>query len=286
MNGRLQIVAYSIDRGTAVWISTPCGTNLAFDLGRSANFSPLVDIYSNGVRTLDAVFITHPHLDHFNDIDNLRYFTVGRFFRSNVIAPVRTDMGAGRYSPNEYAFLSNIYAQYNGTRLYETSTYGVNQGQLTANDGVVLDVFAPQGQFSSVNDYSLVTVLSYGRFRMVLFGDNGPESIVALYDDPRFRQSVQGAQVFLAPHHGRESGWSDLLGELLAPEICLVSDGRTSDPVAIAAYDRLCVGKAVSIRGQLPRQRKCVTTRTDGHIVVTVDPAHLKYGEYAIKTCG
>lgn len=283
MNGTLEIKVYSIDRGSAAWLSTPWGSNIMFDLGRGENFSPLADIYSRGVRTLDAVFISHPHLDHYNDIENLRYFGVGRFFRSDAVHPDMASCGAGVYSAYACKMLSDIYIQYHTTFPYQVGAFGTNQGRFVTNDGVSIDVFAPQGGFQDVNDFSLVSVVSYHGLKVVLFGDNGPKSIETLCGDTRFMQAIWGAQCMLAPHHGRVSGYSPMLGKCLSPELCLVSDGRAVLPNAVSAYDGLCRGKSVTVAGA-NQFRKCLTTRSDGHIQMTVNPALAAYGPYQVAT--
>ena len=68
----LQIIMWNVQHGSAAYIKTPNGTHIAIDLGASeasnGGFSPLAYLRREGINKLDHVTITHPHMDHLDDI--------------------------------------------------------------------------------------------------------------------------------------------------------------------------------------------------------------------------
>ena len=75
----LKFITWDVEHGSAAYIRTPNGKHIAIDLGArratDSGFSPLVHLRKNwGIQELDLVVITHPHLDHIEDISNFRAF--------------------------------------------------------------------------------------------------------------------------------------------------------------------------------------------------------------------
>jgi len=271
MNGNLDITFYDVDHGSAVWISTPSGYNVMYDLGRSAQFSPLVDVYNHGVRAFDAVVVSHPHLDHFNDIASLGYFSVWKLFRCDDALLLNAYRGQFRYRSDDVSFLQAQYSAWHHRCQYEMGIDGVNTGSYDTPDGVRLEIFAPNGCVD-VNDQSIVVVVAYGDFRCVLTGDNGPASLSQLMSNSRFRNWASGVDVLLCPHHGRASGFDAGFVQLVNPVCCVASD-RSGTDSAIGDYDRYCEG--VWLVRHDTRQRffgKVLTTRNNGHVWLSVAP--------------
>ncbi len=75
------------------------------------------------------------------------------------------------------------------------------------------------------------------------------------------------ADVFLASHHGLESGFSLDLFEYFKPKLTIVSDD-TSATSAADKYSKLSSEWKVHYRNGTSEKRKCLTTRKDGVISV------------------
>ena len=77
----LKFITWDVEHGSSAYIQTPNGKNIVIDLGarRSVDtgFSPLAHLWHQwGVRHLDLVVVTHPHMDHIEDILALDNFSV------------------------------------------------------------------------------------------------------------------------------------------------------------------------------------------------------------------
>ena len=71
-----KIVFWDVEHGHAAYLQSPNGRHIVIDLGTGSygsdyEFSPLEHLKSQyGVEQLDYVIITHPHVDHIDDIFN------------------------------------------------------------------------------------------------------------------------------------------------------------------------------------------------------------------------
>ena len=85
-----------------------------------------------------------------------------------------------------------------------------------------------------------------------------------------FKAAISGTDVFLAPHHGRDSGFCSDIFEYFEPKLTIISDGRFGDTSATSRYDKVTSGWKVYRRNGPDEKRKCVTTRSDGDIVIRI----------------
>jgi competence protein ComEC len=65
----------------------------------------------------------------------------------------------------------------------------------------------PLTDSKNLNNCSIVTVLSYARSKIIIPGDNESSSWKALLKRNDLKTAIKDADILLAPHHGRESGW-------------------------------------------------------------------------------
>lgn len=79
----LEIIIWDVQHGNAILIKTPNGKSLIHDIGvgdyseNSISFSPLQHTRKkHHLYKIDHLIITHPHLDHIEDILNLDLFRV------------------------------------------------------------------------------------------------------------------------------------------------------------------------------------------------------------------
>ena len=135
-----------------------------------------------------------------------------------------------------------------------------------------MKTFIPsQASTGNLNNHSVVTVLEYSGVKILIPGDNEPPAWDELLNRPDFVTAIAGTHVLVASHHGRDSGFHIPLFNHFHPLITLISDGRVVDTSATARYTNVTQGRPVTRRNGARQDRKCVTTRNDGHIEVVVD---------------
>ena len=135
-----------------------------------------------------------------------------------------------------------------------------------------LQTFHPRrSSTSNINNHSIVTVISHANSKIIIPGDNEPPSWSELLEQPSFVKAASDTHLMIASHHGRKSGYHAELFDVVQPELCVISDGRVQDTDARARYSWHAEGWPVRRRGDgTTSDRKCLTTRSDGFIEITI----------------
>ena len=186
----LKFITWDVEHGSAAYIQTPNGRHIAVDLGaqraRDTGFSPLAYLYRNwGVKQLDAVVITHPHLDHIEDILNFDALSPSVLMRPSHLTDDAI-WGNNRRASSETRRIIEKYIEINQrynqpaspqTALSSPQNYG----------GVSFKFFIPhKSSTDNINNHSVVTVMTYAGVKLLLPGDNEPPSWDELLADSNF----------------------------------------------------------------------------------------------------
>ena len=259
----LKFIAWDVEHGSAAYIKTPNGKHIAIDLrakrARDSGFSPLAHLRRSwGVQQLDLVVITHPHLDHIEDIPNFRAFSPKVLVRPNHLTDADI-WGNNQQASPETRWIIQEYININ--RDYNQPTSALTQPSSPTNfGGVSLKFFVPKkAPRDNVNNHSVVTVISYAGVKFLMPGDNEPPSWSELLKDGKFVEAIGGTHVLVAPHHGRESGFHAPLFRNIRPLVTIISDGRFVDTSATNLYSERTEGWEVNRRNGRSDFRKCVT---------------------------
>lgn len=272
MTENLEIVFWDVQHGSSTYIKTPNGKKIVVDLGSGSysgsdlKFSPLLhlkNIYK--VDQLDHVIITHPHKDHIDDILHFDALNPQVLSRPNL---------------NKYEIIKNIKAEDKEIfdtyfRIDERFKFPVEQGNdITKQEnagGAEIKFFVPPLDYKNINNSSIVTIVSYAGLKILIPGDNEPPSWTELLKRDDFKKAITGVNVLLAPHHGRDSGYCAEIFNYFKPWLTIISDGRFCDTSATDRYNKVTSGWAIHHRNNKPdEERKCLTTRSDGVIVVKI----------------
>ena len=268
----LQLNMWNVDHGSAAYVSTPNDKRFIFDLGTLGGFSILESLKKAGISYVDRVTITHPHMDHIDDIlnlDGLDFTTLctPRHLTEDDIRGGNPKLnGEPEAKIKKYLQIRDHYAY--PVDLGSDATLPQN------NAGVKVQTFCPsQSSTSNLNNHSIVTILEYEGLKILIPGDNESPSWEELLSRSDFREAIRGTDVLVAAHHGRESGFHRPLFDYFNPYITLISDGRVVGTSVTGKYDDVTIGWPVQKRGDgTEHQRKCLTTRNDGLIKVKVSP--------------
>ena len=200
-------IVWNVQHGSAAYIQTPNGKHIAIDLGAGDSFSPLQHLRQNGIRNLDHVTITHPHMDHIDDILNLN---LDVFVPTTLCAPLHlteNDIRSGNPQLSQEA--EDKIRKYREITGGDGSVDPQNDVTKPENNGnVSVKTFVPcQASTGNLNNHSVVTVLEYSGVKILIPGDNEPPSWEELLKRPDFVAAIAGTHVLVAPHHGRESGF-------------------------------------------------------------------------------
>lgn len=268
----LEVVFWDVQHGSATYIKTPNGTHIVQDLGTGSyefnnkEFSPLLHLKNKyEVNQLDHVIITHPHKDHIDDIMNFDKLSPRVLSRPNHLS--KDEIMKNVREEDKYQF--EKYFQID--KRYSSPVESGSDPSLPMNNGdVKIQTFIPNScSLSNINNHSIVTVLSYADSKVVLTGDNEPPSWKELLEKDNFKNAIKNADILLAPHHGRDSGFYSELFDYFKPKLTIISDGHVCDTSATDRYSKISTGWTVHHKSNgKEEKRNCVTTRNDGVIVL------------------
>jgi len=168
-------------------------------------------------RTIELMVLTHPHTDHAAGlVDVLRRYTVLHFVTEKVLGStatykrLREQLTAQKLNA-KYLFAGDRIDLADKTTLltlWPLSELFKNT-QLQENDSQSLDV----------NGFSLIQLLTYGNFKVLLTGDAG-----ASVED-KIAGEVGKVDVLKVPHHGSKTGMSNYFLTQISPSLAIISVG-------------------------------------------------------------
>lgn len=255
----LKISVLDVGHGDFIYAESPLGNNLVIDCG-SGDIIP--SSFLSKIPTISELQVSHPHVDHFDDIIPLSKKRILSFrcpsfdkFSDEVIGWNKTD----KIKIKKLREIKQILK--------------VDNSAVSSGGGFYHTVWAPSNvDYNDPNTASYVTTLNYNGFKM-LFGGDLPESgLMSLLQNNKFVNEIKGTTVFKVPHHGREDGCCEELFEIISPMLCIISDKAiekdNENTVATDWYRYR--SKGCNVVGY-NEQRKVLSTRSEGSIFISVN---------------
>ena len=270
--GLLEIVVWNVGHGNAASARLPNGNVLMLDCGSNpaTGFSPVQATLSRWGR-IDALFISHPHMDHIGDIRSIVHMrNIGYPLPRLLVAPPvpPAQILAGKHGRDLDTAMSYVDLK---------SKYGPLNFDPPALFGHV-DVrwFFVKGPHADMNAYSMVTFLRYGAFTFLHAGDLPSNCWQKMIDEHgrQFTDLLSATNFFEVPHHGRDEGYSaDALSLMPSLKLGLVSDKEEQKTSVTGKYDRHFEGWSTYNEAAKKQEvRKILTTRNDGRIRLLAGP--------------
>ncbi len=250
--GVLEVSTIDVGQGDSVLVAFPDGKIVLIDTGGIDGGSLDIGedvvapyLWKRGIHHLDAVAITHFHVDHAGGLAAiLRDFKVAELWTGAV--------------PASYPLPKNIPIR------------KMLQGDAFPFGGVSLQVLAPSPNYRPkklpTNNNSLVLRLAYGRHSFLLTGDAEKPTKSTLLSTPR-------TDVLKVGHHGSKTSSTPAFLDAVHPAFALISDGWENrfghpHPKTLAALEERHIAiSRTDLEG-------LTTVRTDGRYL-TIAPAPL-----------
>ncbi|MBN1168343.1 MBL fold metallo-hydrolase [Candidatus Woesebacteria bacterium] len=228
---QLKVIACDVGQGDAILI-TYGSTQILSDGGPN---SSVLDCLSENMafwdRQIELVLISHPQVDHFGGIIDVME-------RYDVVTLMTTGLKSGS---QEYQVLESLVG---GS---ETEVKKVHGGQEYGLGLIHLDILWPTETYilahsvesnrslesvlgdhtsnEDPNEFSLVTLITFEDFDILLTGDIGPEvsNIIAeKIKDGRYND----IEVLKVPHHGSKNGMTEKFLDVVSPDMAIISVGK------------------------------------------------------------
>ena len=249
----------NVEHGFAAYAVASDGSVLLFDCGHSRTCHPSDYLSKQGIRTIRRLFITNYDEDHISDLPNVRrnldveILTRNYSLTSSQLRRLKTPPISGAMTS-----LLDMIDSYTGE---------VSMEQLEP-PGLGAQIFQNNyPTFTDTNNLSLLTFLDVGPVSFVLPGDLECAGWLVLLKNSQVCRMLESVKVFVASHHGRESGYCKEVFDYCRPSLVVMSDGPVEyDTQKMArTYGQHATGEWFN--GSSGREwRKVVTTRHDGHI--------------------
>jgi len=268
----LTVKVYDVEHGSCTHIITPNGKHFLVDIGSKSNKSICQHIKSNHLtyqERIDYLIITHPHLDHISDLENLYTYSITPrvLWRPRAAFPLKT-VSTDSYAQASLKTKANYMNDYYSSAVEEYES----PSNMIYNGGVELDLFHPNvsdKEKDDLNNFSCVVVLQYAGFKIVLTGDNPSSKLIEMLDQTSFRNAITNAKVLLAPHHGRDNDFCADFVSVVNPVLTVLSDKAIQhETQAHAAQKYYNATQGTTWSGN---PRSVFTTRSDGTITFTFE---------------
>lgn len=262
---RLQI--FDVEHGACALLTADNGAHMMIDCGHNAStgWRPGTYLKAMQIHRLEQLTITNYDEDHASGAcDLFSKVFVEWIFRNTSVSPglirhLKSEDGMG---PGIECLVKQLEGPFSGT----------SSGTPPSFPGVEVSYFwNPFPSFLDENNLSLVLFLKCCGIGFMFPGDMECAGFEALLGNRDFRVALGMTNVFVAPHHGRESGcYEELVPYLPNVFYVVISDKGYMHETqkTIPFYSR--VAKGGPFRG---RQRQVVTTRNDGTISFYIDAA-------------
>jgi competence protein ComEC len=216
--GELRCTFLSVGHGLAVLVELPGGRTLVYDAGQMQDGSRARQtvqgaLWQRGVRSIDALVISHADIDHFNGVPGLaRSVQIGSVLVHETFLDFR--------QPGVEITCDLLTRQNVPIKLVWAGD------RLNLDDRAVLTVIQPAvgDRLSTDNANSLVLSIEYAGRRILLTGDLERGGLDSLLLTP-----PSHIDILQAPHHGRFAANPKPLAAWASPEWVIVSDGRQDD---------------------------------------------------------
>lgn len=215
---KLHIVFCDVGQGDAIFIRTPREADILIDGGPDAK---VLECLSNHMpfwdRSIDLVIMTHPDADHSTGlISVVERYNVESFYTQ--VIPGKTDV---------YKRLEANLAKKKLSAKY------LHAGdRISGNDGFSMTTLWPSLEEISgvdqkranirLNEFSVIQLLTYGQFSVLLTGDAGFKVMDQIVDPAR------STNILKVPHHGSRTGMSQNFLSVVNPEISVISSGANN----------------------------------------------------------
>lgn len=272
-------IIYNVKLGQCIGVLPDAQREYAMmvDCGHDANFHPIDNFGEYLLKTDDSsqkptirsLVLTNYDHDHFSGLPYLRATAKIK----GVLLPKNLSMEEIRALKSESTYalktLEHIRTTYTSKVTDFSPPYTRKTFLLTKQE------LYKAGIPIETNHLSQMVFIEYGETTFCIPGDLQDRSWQLLLEKPDVQSWLNKTNILIAAHHGRENGYHEEIFDHCLPDCVILSDKyivhRTQEDM-VAAYARHVRGNGIVYTPATGNSisRKTLTTRNDGHILVTV----------------
>lgn len=252
----MKFIVHDVGHGFCAQAIAQDGASILFDCGHKSDpeYRPSKFLPANGFKELAWLYITNFDEDHISDLPNLcTKVNVKWICRNASISAEQLRKLKRQSGPISSAMesLLEMHGNYTDRSTPEPAT-----------PGIVCTTFCNSyPDFQDTNNLSLVTFVEMGGMTFLVPGDLEEEGWLALLKRKDFVSKLGQVDVFIASHHGRESGYCEDVFEHCEPDVFVFSDSEVQFTTQEMATVYGTHAKGTTFNKE---SRKVLTTRNDG----------------------
>lgn len=207
--GTLNVHFIDVGQGDSVFIELPNGETMLIDAGEWTAAEDVIEyIKESEAKKIDYLIGTHPHSDHIGGLaDVVNEFAIGKAYMPKVSNSTKTfERLLDAIEENNV----DVYTAKAGVNIYE-------------DDEMVIEIVAPVSSgYESLNDYSAVIRLIYGKTSFLFMGD------AETFSENEIKGNIN-SDVLKVGHHGSKTSSSKEFLQRVMPQIAVISVGEDND---------------------------------------------------------
>jgi len=257
----MELRIFNVSHGFCAYLIADNRNVMLFDCGfnERTGFRPSNHLSQSGCNGIECLVVHNFDQDHIADLPQIvANFDITLFHRNRSITAEQL-----RRMKEEAGGVTN--AMESLLSLHQRYVYEVQNPPVFQN--VQLKSYSNRyGEFDDTNNLSLVCFIKYDGLTILSPGDMEVDGWIKLLEDDRFTADLSEVDIFIASHHGRQSGYCAEVFDYCSPDIVIISDKELLHETQKQNYAQHASG--VPWNGG-PERRYVLTTRSDGHIVLT-----------------
>ncbi len=211
LEGSLEVSIIDVGQGDAIFIKTPNNKNILIDTGSKNDKDKLYNfLKEKNIKNIDVLIGTHPHEDHIGNMASIiKDYTIGEIYMPKINHTTKT-------------FKDTILA----VKEKNLTIKSPKSGQVLEFGGAKMEFLAPNSEkYKDLNDYSIVSKISYGKNSFMLMGDAEKVSEKEIISKGYNLKS----DVIKLGHHGSSTSSSKEFIKLVDPKFAVASCGKNNE---------------------------------------------------------
>ena len=255
----MEIRIFDVEHGFCAYVIADNHNVMLIDCGynHSTGFRPSSYLPANRCSGIERLIISNYDEDHLSDLPNLRERLPIQVLRRNKSITAdelrRLKLSTGPIQPGTNALLEMI-GNYTSDVTDPPDFAGLE----------ITTFYNSYPEFQDTNNLSLVTFMDYRDVHIIFPGDLEGPGWRRLLQGQSFRECLSRVNLFVASHHGRESGYCEEVFNYCQPELVIISDASIHYDTQETEYRRHCRGISWG-----DNRRYVLTTRADGMITIS-----------------
>ena len=187
-NDLLKVHYLDVGQGDSIFVELPNNETMLIDAAESYQSENIINYLKNlNYQKIDYVIGTHPHTDHIGGLKNIiNTFEIGKIYMPKVVSTTKTYESLLMAIKDKNLKINTAKA---GTSIIDT-------------DALKINILAPNNSiYTELNNYSVVTKISYGSTKFLFMGDAEKLS------ENEIKENVT-ADVIKIGHHGSNTSSS------------------------------------------------------------------------------